>query len=170
MFNFETLDVWQEAIQFADLVYQLTGDFPSKERFGLTNQMRRAAVSISSNLAEGSSRVSRTDFSRFVEIVTGSLFEIVSQSTIALRRKMITQDDYNRIYATAESRAKRSADCAGHCVRRNSQVSTTNYQPPAHDVEACFDYARTGTLAVRSILPQLTHAPFMARRTAFQTQ
>ena len=90
MFNFETLDVWQEAIQFADLVYQLTGDFPSEERFGPTNQMRRAAVSISSNLAEGSSRVSRTDFSRFVEIVTGSLFEIVSQSTIALRRKMIT--------------------------------------------------------------------------------
>ena len=90
MFNFETLDVWQEAIQFADLVYQLTGDFSSEERFGLTNQMRRAAVSISSNLAEGSSRVSRTDFSRFVEIVTGSLFEIVSQSTIALRRKMIT--------------------------------------------------------------------------------
>ena len=128
----------QEAIQFADLVYQLTGDFPSEERFGLTNQMRRAAVSISSNLAEGSSRVSRTDFSRFVEIVTGSLFEIVSQSTIALRRKMITQDDYNRIYATAESRAKRSADCAGHCVRRNSQVSTTNYQPPAHDRHAPF--------------------------------
>ena len=106
MFNFEKLDVWQEAIQFADLVYQLRGDFPSEERFGLTNQMRRAAVSISSNLAEGSSRVSRTDFSRFVEIATGSLFEIVSQSTIALRRKMITQNDYNRIYAASEKQSK----------------------------------------------------------------
>jgi 23S rRNA-intervening sequence protein len=62
MFNFEKLDVWQEAIQFADLVYDLTGDFPSEERSGLTNQMRRAAVSISSNLAEGSSRVSRDRF------------------------------------------------------------------------------------------------------------
>ena len=59
MFNFEKLDVWQEAIQFADLVYELTGDFPGEERFGLTNQMRRAAVSISSNLAEGSSRACR---------------------------------------------------------------------------------------------------------------
>jgi|SRR6266496_2646218 len=77
MFNFEKLDVWQEAIQFADLVYELTGDFPGEERFGLTSQMRRAAVSISSNLAEGSSRVSRTDFDRFVEIATGSLFEVV---------------------------------------------------------------------------------------------
>ena len=73
MFNFEKLDVCQEAIQFADLVYQLTGSFPSDERFGLTNQMRRAAISISSNIAEGSSRGSRPDFSRFVEIATGSL-------------------------------------------------------------------------------------------------
>ncbi len=106
MFNFEKLDVWQEAIQFADLVYDVTGDFPGEERFGLTNQMRRAAVSISSNLAEGSSRVSRIDFARFVEIATGSLFEVVSQTTIALRRKMITQNDYSRIYTAAEKQSK----------------------------------------------------------------
>jgi four helix bundle protein len=106
MFNFEKLDVWQEAIQFADLVYQSTGDFPAEERFGLTNQMRRAAVSISSNIAEGSSRVSRTDFARFVEIATGSLFEVVSQTTIAFRRRMIEQNDYNRIYAAAEKQSK----------------------------------------------------------------
>jgi four helix bundle protein len=81
-------------------------DFPSEERFGLTNQMRRAAVSISSNLAEGSSRVSRIDFARFVEIATGSLFEVVSQSTIALRRKMIAQNNYNEIYAAAEKQSK----------------------------------------------------------------
>ena len=79
MFNFEKLDVWQEAINFVDLIYELTGAFPSDERFGLTNQMRRAAVSISSNIAEGSSRASRTDFARFVEIASGSLFEVVSQ-------------------------------------------------------------------------------------------
>ena len=74
MFNFEKLDVWQEAIEFADPMYELTSGFPDEERFGLTNQVRRAAVSISSNIAEGSSRVSRTDFARFVEIATGSLF------------------------------------------------------------------------------------------------
>jgi four helix bundle protein len=106
MFNFEKLDVWQEAIQFADLVYGLTGDFPSEERFGLTNQMRRAAVSVSSNIAEGSSRVSRTDFARFVEIATGSLFEVVSQTTIAFRRKMIGQSKYDEIYAAAEKQSK----------------------------------------------------------------
>ena len=106
MFNFEKLDVWQEAIQFADLVHELTGNFPDEERFGLTNQMRRAAVSVSSNIAEGSSRVSRTDFARFVEIATGSLFEVVSQTTIALRRKIIAQSDYNEIYATAEKQSR----------------------------------------------------------------
>jgi four helix bundle protein len=106
MFNFEKLDVWREAIRFADLLYELTGDFPGEERFGLTNQMRRAAVSISSNIAEGSSRVSRTDFARFVEIATGSLFEVVSQTTIALQRKMVAQNDYNRIYAAAEKQSK----------------------------------------------------------------
>jgi four helix bundle protein len=83
-------------------VYQVNGDFPSEECFGLTNQMQRAAVSISSNLAVGSSRVSRIDFARFVEIATGSLFEVVSQTTIALRRKMIAQNDY----AAAERQSK----------------------------------------------------------------
>ena len=129
MFNFEKLDVWQEAIQFADLVYELTGDFPDEERFGLTNQMRRAAVSISSNLAEGSSRISRTDFSRFVEIATGSLFEVVSQTTIALRRKMIAESDYKRIYAAAEKQSKMLSGLRRSLSESNSQLSAKDSQP-----------------------------------------
>jgi four helix bundle protein len=106
MFNFEKLDVWTEAIAFADLVYSLTRNFPAEERFGLTNQMRRAVVSISSNIAEGSSRVSRADFSRFVEIATGSVFEVVSQSTIGLRQGFLSQDQHRQIYAAAEKQGK----------------------------------------------------------------
>ena len=106
MFNFEKLDVWNEAIEFADVVYELTGAFPSDERFGLTNQMRRAAVSISSNIAEGSSRMSRADFARFVEIASGSLFEVVSQSKISLRRGFLTQAHYDQIYKAAEKQSK----------------------------------------------------------------
>jgi four helix bundle protein len=106
MFNFEKLDVWNEAIAFADLVYSLSRSFPEEERFGLTNQMRRAAVSISSNIAEGSSRSSRNDFSRFVEIATGSLFEVVSQSTIALRQGFISNNFYAEIYAAAEKQSR----------------------------------------------------------------
>lgn len=134
MFNFEKLDVWQEAIEFADLVYESTGDFSGDERFGLTNQMRRAAVSVSSNLAEGSSRVSRTDFARFVEIATGSLFEVVSQSTIALLRKMIGQNNYNEIYAgngKAEQNAQRDYASRYRFSSRSSQLSTKDTQPSA---------------------------------------
>ena len=106
MFNFEKLEVWQKSIDFADLVYTLTRSFPQEERFGLTNQMRRAAVSVSSNIAEGSARGSHVDFARFVEIATGSLFEIVSQSKIGLRQGFITQDQYRQIYTAAEEQGK----------------------------------------------------------------
>jgi four helix bundle protein len=106
MFNFEKLETWHDAIAFADQVYDLTSEFPNDERFGLTNQMRRAAVSISSNLAEGSSRSSRPDFARFVEIASGSLFEVVSQSFIGRLRGFLTEEQFQRLYAAAEKQGK----------------------------------------------------------------
>ena len=102
MFNFEKLDVWQKAIDFADLVYNATRGFPVDERFGLTNQMRRAAVSVSSNIAEGTSRVSQADFARFIEIATGSVFEVVSQSFIGRRQGFLTEEDFRALYSAAE--------------------------------------------------------------------
>lgn len=96
MFNFEKLEVWHEAIAFADTVYTLTKSFPDEERFGLTNQMRRAAVSISSNIAEGSSRSSRPDFARFIEIATGSVFEVVSQATVPERQGFLSEEAYGQ--------------------------------------------------------------------------
>jgi|SRR5688500_2045791 len=101
MFNFEKLDVWQKSITLAESVYSLTKAFPSDERFGLTNQMRRAAVSISSNIAEGCSRASRTDFRRFLEIATGSAFELVSQARIARGQIFCTPSDHDRLYNDA---------------------------------------------------------------------
>jgi len=85
MFNFEKLEVWHKAIEYADDVYTITRAFPDDERFGLTSQMRRAAVSISSNIAEGTSRHSRDDYAHFLEIATGSIFDVVSQATISKR-------------------------------------------------------------------------------------
>jgi four helix bundle protein len=102
MFNFEKLDAWQKAIDFADLVYNQTRGFPADERFGLTNQMRRAAVSVSSNIPEGTSRMSQTDFARFIEIATGSVFEVVSQSFIARRQGFLTQEAFAELYSAAD--------------------------------------------------------------------
>lgn len=107
MFNFEKLDTGHEAIAFADLVYRLTRNFPEAQRFGLTNQMRRAAVSISSNIAEGSSRSSRPDYVRFLEITTGSLFEVVSQATIGRHQSFLTEADYQERYQAAEKQSRR---------------------------------------------------------------
>ena len=106
MFNFEKLDVWHEAIGFADNIYAVTRTFPADERFGLTNQMRRAAAAIASNVAEGSSRMSRNDFARFVEIATGSVFEVVSHASIANRQGFLSKKEFDGIYAAAEKQSK----------------------------------------------------------------
>ena len=106
MFNFEKLEVWKKAIEFADFVYCVTRSFPDDERFGLTNQMRRAAVSISSNIAEGTSRHSAQDYARFIEIATGSVFEVVSQSFIAQRQNFLSETDRSRLYSAAEEQSK----------------------------------------------------------------
>ena len=106
MFNFEKLDTWQEAIAFGQLVYAATRGFPTEERFGLCSQMRRAAVSVSSNIAEGSARVSRPEFARFVEISTGSLFEVVSQAVLSQREDFLTPEHYQKLCGSAEQLGK----------------------------------------------------------------
>jgi len=106
MFNFEKLEVWHRALDFADLIYSYTRSFPTDERFGLTNQMRRAAVSVSSNIAEGSSRSSKTDFGRFIEISTGSLFEVVSQAFIAKRQGFLNDEQFEKLYRAAEKQSR----------------------------------------------------------------
>jgi len=106
MFNFEKLDVWQKAIDFVDVIYNETRAFPAEERFGLTNQLRRAAVSISSNIAEGTSRHTREDYARFLEIAAGSLFEVVSQSFIGRNQGFLTDAGFNEIYAAAEEQSR----------------------------------------------------------------
>jgi four helix bundle protein len=79
-----------------------TRNFLAEERFGLTNQKRRAAVSISSNLAEGCSRSAKTGCTRFLEIATGNVFEVVSQATIGRNQGLLRQTNYEQLYRAAE--------------------------------------------------------------------
>ncbi len=106
MFRFEKLDAWQLAIEFSDDVYRVTRDFPSDERFGLTNQVRRAAVSIAANIAEGSGRSTDKDFCRFIEIAYGSLMEAVSHLTIAFRQTMLKAEDHRILYEKSDRLAR----------------------------------------------------------------
>ena len=97
MFRFEKLDVWRKAVDFADRAYAVTRTFPGEERFGLTSQMRRASVSISSNIAEGSGRSSGRDFAHFIEIAYGSLMEVVSQMRITHSQSFMQKQDHKNL-------------------------------------------------------------------------
>ena len=106
MFKFEKLEIWQKAMEYADFVYRVTRSFPVEERFRLPSQLRRSAVSVSSNIAEGSSRSSDIDFARFIEISYGSLLESVSELELAKRQQFLNEEDFRIAYSKAENLAK----------------------------------------------------------------
>ncbi|MCP5007151.1 MAG: four helix bundle protein, partial [Planctomycetes bacterium] len=81
--NHKRLDVWKMGVSFVGIIYELTKDFPKSESYGITNQLRRASVSIPSNIAEGASRDSVKDRKRFYEIARSSLVEIDTQLEIS---------------------------------------------------------------------------------------
>jgi four helix bundle protein len=90
----QRLQVWKEAIDLVEQVYRLTAHFPADERYGLSSQMRRAAVAIPSNLSEGAARSSRREFVRYLEVARSSPVEIETQVVIA-RRLAIAPEDVN---------------------------------------------------------------------------
>jgi four helix bundle protein len=97
MNNLKELKIWQKAIDLSVEVYKITSYFPSDERFGLISQARRAAVSISSNIAEGAGRTSTKEFNYFLGIANGSSFELQTQLVIASRLSFIGIEDLNSL-------------------------------------------------------------------------
>lgn len=93
-YNFEKLEVWKFSIDFAKKIYEITESFPDIEKFGLVSQIRRAVVSVSSNLAEGSAKQSLKDQARFTEMAFGSLMEILNQIILSFKLKFIKENDY----------------------------------------------------------------------------
>jgi four helix bundle protein len=83
MHRFKNLEIWKLGREFCSDIYTITSKFPDTEKFGIINQLRRAAVSVPSNIAEGASRKSNRDFSRFLEIAIGSIYEIETQLLIS---------------------------------------------------------------------------------------
>jgi four helix bundle protein len=120
MFRFEKLDVRQKAIQHAGRVYKITRQFPDSERYGLTTQMRRSVVSISSNIAEGGGRTSDVDFARFLEIAYGSLMENVSQSRIARLQGFIQEQEYDELDRESERLARMLSGLRSSLIRRST--------------------------------------------------
>lgn len=106
MRNFRKLDIWKNGIEIVKVIYSLTNKLPNEEKFGLRSQITRAAVSIPSNIAEGSSRNSEIEFRRYLEIAIGSLFELETQLIITEELGFIEPDELNTIFDLLEIEAK----------------------------------------------------------------
>lgn len=97
MGTYRDLLVWQKSIKLAKAIYQLTANYPSDERFGLTNQMRRCSISIPSNIAEGFGRGSDKELVQFLYISLGSSNELDTQLTVSYELSFITEDRFKEI-------------------------------------------------------------------------
>ena len=104
--DFKTIKAWQKADDLTVEVYEKTRDFPSDERFGLTSQMRRAAVSVGANIAEGSGRGSLADYIRFLFIAQGSLSELEYLLHLAHRLRYFSEKDYDELSARQSETAR----------------------------------------------------------------
>ncbi|MBI2018261.1 four helix bundle protein [Candidatus Daviesbacteria bacterium] len=102
MFTYESLDIWKLAIEYARTIYKVTDKFPRSEIYGLTNQLRRAAVSISANIAEGSGASSVTDKMHYLDIAVKSALETTSEIQIALELNYLDKSVRNQLYEAAE--------------------------------------------------------------------
>ena len=91
------LEVWIESRKLANLVYEMTKGFPKEELYALTNQIRRCAVSVPSNIAEGCGRQTTKDTVHFLHISRGSLFELETQFYLALDQEYISKDEFESV-------------------------------------------------------------------------
>jgi four helix bundle protein len=105
-FRFERLEVWDRAMAWTRRVYAATASFPPAERFGLTSQLRRAAVSVPSNIAEATGRLSSTEFVRFLEIAYGSLMEAVCQCRLAADLGYLPSEEHATLRSEAVELAR----------------------------------------------------------------
>lgn len=96
MNNFKELKVWQKSVKFAVFVYSCTRKFPKEEKYGLSSQINRCAVSIASNIAEGCGRNLEKEFSQFLAIANGSSYELETQLIIANSIGILSTDDFEK--------------------------------------------------------------------------
>jgi four helix bundle protein len=132
--DYKDLLVWQRAMKLAELIYRLTRVFPGEEKFGLTSQMRRAAVSIPSNLAEGQARNTTGEFILFISHASGSLAELDTQLRLSLALRLCCENETQEIAALVTELQKmlnglrcklRANPRSG--VRGNREALTTNH-------------------------------------------
>lgn len=104
--NFKKLKIWLNSMQLCKIVFKITNQFPKSEVYGLYSQINRCAVSVPSNIAEGSSRSSNKDFNRFLEISLGSLFELQTQLILANYKMYVSSEELQEVEIKVEELQK----------------------------------------------------------------
>lgn len=130
--NYKELRVWQKAMELVLSVYRMTSHFPDSEKFGLVNQMRRAAVSVASNIAEGHGRLSSGEFRPFLSHARGSLNEVSTQAFISLKFNLISEREHKEVddLVTEICRLKNSLIKALSEQRCKETESSYGYEEP----------------------------------------
>ena len=106
MKSFKELIVWQKSIDIAIMVYRITSTFPESEKYSLTKQLKRCAISIPSNIAEGNGRYHKKDFIRFLSIARGSLYELQTQLIIAEKLGLVIENNFQNTHSTCIEKDK----------------------------------------------------------------
>ena len=119
-FRFEKLEIWHEARTINRTVYAITREFPKHEVFAMASQLRRAAVSVSANIAEGSGRNSDKDFAHFLEQAYGSLMEVAALCYLSLDEGYVSESKLNPLLDDLEKLARRLA-----ALNRSLEIKTT---------------------------------------------
>ena len=122
MFSFERLEVWKKAIDFYAELAEISASIPKLDQFSLGEQIRRAALSISTNIAEGGGRNSLAEKKYFYNIAKGSVYEIVSLLTLLKRKTYVDEDKFNMLYRQAEEIAKMLSGL----LNQTSELKTPN--------------------------------------------
>ncbi len=130
--TFVDLDSWKSSIILVKNIYSLTKDFPKDELFGITNQMRRAVISIPSNIAEGWSRNSPKEFIRYINISLGSLSELHCQLIISKELSYITTENFNHCLSIIEEIGRLLGGLKKYlCQKLDDQSPVTSHQSPS---------------------------------------
>ncbi len=101
-FAFENLEVWNQAMSLIEAVYKVTQGFPTHEQFGLTSQVRRAAVSVAANIAEGKGRYHKKEFIQFLYTARGSLYEVITLLQLAKSLQYLNESQHQQVIQSSE--------------------------------------------------------------------
>ena len=120
----EKLEVWSRAVEFVVTIYKATAEFPKEEKFGLTSQIRRAAVSVPANIAEGAARQSSKEFTHFLAIAQGSASELETELLIAERLGYFESDAHKKMYNELNTIARMIVGLSQHLKRKETMENT----------------------------------------------